>query len=485
MTALPVVPAPAPNESLHSFIHRLAEHNLQRAGSIIDSRPGAPISLAPLVTITGLPEAALRALTWNGYPSSIVGRKGSTGWVLRKARWACLRCLSSTGTWHRSWELACIPVCLTCGYVLVSYPANSMEPQTAAQLDWFHHIWRRVAKAPTHKWVGAWFSRLLRVSRLLAVTTDEAWPQPTPPRIVSVLNRWGHHPPDDPEALAHLIPFVANLLGRRSESLMVAEAWQRYDTMPTNIAETLLPRRRRRRRHAQKQPAVHRASGSRELDRQRVKQLIRDLAGHDHATVPALIPDRPNQFLPSEERWPLAQEIALATVMLMNPRRSDRPGWFTEATRHLHLPPSKPAGWLERLELSGTIDTDKDHAIRQGLQQLGTNPLNYLERRHALIQLRRAPRIPTTHLDAPTARGWLWVYLTHGPIVITGPGWIPTHHAMPTRVIVEHHRHLPLEQRLLLAEFAERLGAELTGEDLAPWASPASITPTAEARASS
>ena len=86
MTALPVVPAPAANESLYSFIQRLEEHNLQRAGSIIGSRPGAPISLAPLVTIPGLPEATLRALTWNGYPSSIVGRKGSTGWVLRKAR---------------------------------------------------------------------------------------------------------------------------------------------------------------------------------------------------------------------------------------------------------------------------------------------------------------------------------------------------------------------------------------------------------------
>lgn len=472
MTTLPVVSEPAPGESLRSYLARLAEDNLHQPNGIMKANPAQPVNLSRLAAMTGLPEARLRQLTWDGYPTHIIGRRGSTGWVLRKARWGCPHCLAATRVWQRAWELACLPVCLTCGRILVSNPAKEFETQHSDHLEWFRHINSRLTQAPQTKWINEWFGRLLRISRILAVTSDETWPQPTSPHLVNALNGWGHHPPNAPEALEHLIPFVAQLLSRRAEAPLIAEAWQRFDTMPATIAETLLPRRPKRRRKTSEPAAPLRWSvgtASRDLDRQRLKQLLAELAGYDASLVPALLPDHPRQFIPDEERWPIAQESALAAVMLMNPRRSTKPGWFTDAARHLHLPPMTPPSWLQRLEYDGAIDADKAGDIRRGLHQLSPNPTDYLQRRQALINLPRAPRFPRIGLDGAVIRGWLWVYLTHGRIVTTGPGWIPTHEPMPTRTVIEQHRRLTLEQRFLLAEFADRYWAELTGEGLAAW----------------
>lgn len=469
---LPVVPTPADGESLRSYIHRLEERNHQRPQQLIQMwSAGVSTDWAKLVSLTGLPVSDLQTLGWEGYTPSILGRGGSTGWRLRTARWWCPNCQPIVGAWQRSWELACVPVCLRCRTILARYPEVTSETLTIEQAEVFQAIWHSVDSTRTDRRVAAKFGRLLRVTRLLAVTSETDWPQPSSGEIVAELNDWGHHPPDAPAALAHLIPYVYRLVGTRSEQVIVHEAWVRLGYRDRTIARTLLPKPSAKPPRARLQPSsristLHSETAKKSpLDRHRAKNLISELASLDSEMVPALIQQNPNQFLPRETSWSMAQKTALALHMLTNPRRGGRPDWISEAQRHLHLPRTRPTQILASLE-GGRISSEAAEDIRQAAGLCSAQAINYKLRREILIGLHHAPRMPINSFPNEVLLGWLWVYLTHGRVVITGPSWIHIDHPLPTRIVVETHQQLSLEQRLRLAEYGDQLWTTLTGEDL-------------------
>jgi hypothetical protein len=240
---LPVVPIPEPGESLRSYVSRLEDRNNQRPGTLARVHGGGvSADWAHLSELTGLPQPQLRCLGWGDYPGCIVGARGSTGWRLRQAQWWCPTCQLLTGAWQRSWELACLPVCLSCGTALSTYPAAEHEPEPVTAQWVFKDIWARVRQSTTSRRARQWLGRLLRVTRLLAVTADTSWPQPMPAAMVTDLNTWGYHPPDSPAAIARLLPFAHRLIGTSEERPILQSAFARLERREPPIPRSLLPK---------------------------------------------------------------------------------------------------------------------------------------------------------------------------------------------------------------------------------------------------
>lgn len=467
---LPLVPTPATGESLRSYVARLETANHQRRDTLIDlADNGAATDWRRLADLTGISPTELKSLGWDGYPGAILGTRGSTGWRLRQARWWCPQCLETSRIWQRAWELACLPVCLICGQTLVSAAALT-TPGTDHDVGPFLRIARWVERSPQHAGSRIHLGRLLRVTRLLAATADHRWPTPLPKERAEELNSWGHHPPDAPAAIAAILPYVQRLVEGREERPVVAQAWTRLDLSEHPIAHTLLPKRpstpqTRRRR----QPVDHRAPSPHvaesDLDRQRCRDMLNELDGFPTHLVPALAPSAAHEFLPAPEAWPKAEETAIALTMLANPRRGGKPGWASQAQIDLGLSIAHPSPILALLQ-EGHLLPDLEARVQQLMEKALALAIDFRARRRILTRLRQAPRFHSGVLSRPVGLGWLWVYLTHGRIVPTGPSWIPLDHAMPTLAVIEAHTTMNLEQRLQLAEGADHLWAFLSSTDI-------------------
>lgn len=464
---LPLVLAPARGESLRSYVARLGEANQQRPNTLIDLDDyGATTNWRWLADLTGIAASELRALGWDGYPGAVVGVRGSTGWRLRYARWWCPQCFEADRFWQRSWELACLPVCLSCGETLVN--ASATTPQGRHALNPFLRINKWVERSPDHAGSRMHLGRLLRVTRLLAATADGQWPTPLAQSHTEQLNSWAHHPPDAPAAIAALLPYVQHLVEAREEHALVTEALNRLDDAHP-IARTLLPkhlgRSRSPRRRLQPAFATSRPLTKSELDRQRCRDMVAELKGFPTHLVPALAPSSPSEFLPAPEIWPKAEEAAVAMTMLANPRRGGKPGWASQAQINLGLSIANPTPALALLQ-DGHLTPSLQSSVQQLAQTALALGIDFLTRRRILTQLRRPPRFLSATLNRPVALGWLWIYLTHGRIVPTGPSWIHINHVMPTLSVVQAHTTMNLEQRLHLAEQADSLWAFMSGADL-------------------
>lgn len=464
---LPLVLTPAHGESLRSYAARLAEANQQRPSTLIDLADyGATTNWRRLADLTGIAPSELRALGWDGYPGAVVGVRGSTGWRLRYARWWCPQCLDADRFWQRSWELACLPVCLSCGETLVN--ASATTPQGRHSLKPFLRINNWVERSPDHAGSRVHLGRLLRVTRLLAATADSQWPTPLAQSHAEQLNSWAHHPPDAPAAIAALLPYVQHLVEAREEHAVVAEALNRLDD-DHPIARTLLPRHPGRSRPPRRRPqavvATSRPLTKSELDRQRCRDMVAKLEGFATHLVPALAPSSPSDFLPAPDIWPKAEEAAVALTMLANPRRGGKPGWVSQAQINLGLSIANPAPALALLQ-DGHLTPNLQASVQQLAQTALALGIDFHDRRRILTQLRRPPRFHSATLSRPVALGWLWIYLTHGRIVPTGPNWIHIDHVMPTLAVVQAHTAMNLERRLHLAEQADSLWTFMSGADL-------------------
>ncbi len=476
---LPILLDCETGESLRSFIDRLADNNHLRPDELGEV-PGPHLvpDLSVLSEHSGVPAETLSALTWNGYPTSVVGARGSTGWLLRRARWWCPSCQPQAHIWQRNWEVACLPACLECNRTLASNPFTDTNELNPTEISTFTFIEGRLEQSRTDRRIAVWFGRLLRVARLLAITCDKDWPQPLDEAVVPQLNGWGHHPPDAPAALAQHLTFVSRLVNTRREPDMVAEAWIRLRYRQRTIATTLLPKPPQRGAE-DKPPRGQRLTG--QLLRQRAIILRNELDGMDVNTIPALMPTHANAFLPAEDDWPSAQRMALAIHMLARPKRGGRPGSFNDSARHFHLPSTRPTSMLVDLEERFTITAPDADRLRGAMTAwMGVAPVDYHLRRDLLISLNTPPRFPKIDLPTPILGGWLWVYLTHGRVVTTGPWWTQIDHLLPTRVVVQNHERLSLEARMILAEYADDLWLRLSNQDLNDWADrPSLISPRA------
>lgn len=460
---LPVVPIPEPGESLRSYVSRLEDRNNQRPGTLARVHGGGvSADWAHLSELTGLPQPQLRCLGWGDYPGCIVGARGSTGWRLRQAQWWCPTCQLLTGAWQRSWELACLPVCLSCGTALSTYPATEHEPEPVTAQWVFKDIWARVRQSTTSRRARQWLGRLLRVTRLLAVTADTSWPQPMPAAMVTDLNTWGYHPPDSPAAIARLLPFAHRLIGTSEERPILQSAFARLERREPPIPRSLLPKPPRA-NPTTTYPVL--ATVPSAIDEQRRRRLQDDLEGFDVNLVPAIASDDRGQFLPDPDQWSTAQEAALAIHMLANPRRDGQAGWATEALQHFHLPYGSAAQRLKQLE-AGSITAEFESCIRAAAAFAVTEGIDYHHRRHVLIQLSKPPRGPKGQVPNHLVRGWMWVYLTHGLIVPSGPRWIYIDNPLPTQTVVDMHNNMSLEARFQLAEHAETLWTMLSSDDI-------------------
>ena len=113
----------------------------------------------------------------------------------------------------------------------------------------------------------------------------------------------------------------------------------------------------------------------------------------------------------------------------------------------------------------GHLGADLEARVR-ALKSLALDlGIDFQSRRHILTGLRRPPRLDVGTMGRPMALGWLWVYLTWGRIVPTGPGWINIDHVMPTLAVKDAHASMSLEQRIRLAEQADQMWAYISAAD--------------------
>ncbi len=475
---LPVRVEPVDGESLRSFVTRLAAANYIRPSSLADASTTHPLrDLTALAEASGIPMERLRQLTWSGSGRPILGSRGSTGWLLRATLWWCPSCHNHDGVHRKEWELACLPVCLMCHRFLTREPLLVQDIASVDIVDAIVSIAERVTTSASSSKSRAWLARLLRVSRLLSTTCDVDWPLAQSEEVVVELHRWGHHPPRKPVPVATMLAFVVKVLNTTRERRLVLEGWRRYEQQPIHgIAATLLPRRRIQARTAPI-PALINTPRPSKLDRQRVRWLIEKVgaSGIRAQHLPAMMPTGTTDLLPPEAAWPHSQAESLATHMVLNPRNTSRPGWLTEALHHFDLPPRHLSEMLRNLN-DGAISTSDADRVLNALGHLQKQPaIDYLRRRRilsSLSSLPRHPRAPDVPLTPHELGGWVWVYLTHGRILWTGPSWAQADSDMPTRDVLHTHKSLTLHQRSMLACFADQIWEWVSADDMTQWVNP-------------
>lgn len=473
MERLPVLLDPVDDESLSSFVARLTDVNYLRPHVLRDIRP-TMASIRTLSSASGVSVPRLRLMTWLGYPPAVVGSKGSTGWLLRQARWRCPICVSENSVMKRRWELACLPVCLDCDTLLVLHPDPTSRDATTHEVQAIARIADRVAGSTSDRKARAWLARLLRVTRLLATTCDEDWPTTLSATTVASLNSWGHHPSTDPDSILAVLVFLVERIGTRREKRLVSQGWDRYLSQdPRPIAATLLPKGPHRpKQHPMATPPTP-PPLIRQLDLIRTHALARAVTavGVLPEHIPALVPTATSVFLPPQEAWSEAQELALAIHMLLNNTSTGAPGYLSHAFRHLVLPHRRPNSMLTRLEQGWVTIPDADRILAATHRIATLNGVNYHQRRATLTALEHLPRLSSRSVDSARTRGWIWVYLTHGRITWTAPVWAQPSAVMPTVDVLSFHESMTLRQRHELAETADELWCWLTADDMITWES--------------
>ena len=473
MERLPVLLDPFEDESLDSFVARLNHVNYLRANVFSDIKP-TMATLRTLSSASGLSVQRLHEMTWLGYPPAIIGSKGSTGWLLRQTRWWCPICAPQNSVMKRSWELACLPVCLVCDTLLSVHPDPTSRDATPHELQTVVRIAAQVAESISDAKARAWLGRLLRVTRLIATTCNEDWPTTLPATSVASLNSWGYHPSMDPDALLQILGLLVEWIGTKRERLLVSQGWSRYLRQePRAIAATLLPKGPNR---PNQQPTAASSTPPllvSQLDRVRIHALARAVTavGVLPEHVPALVPTATSVFLPPPELWAQSQELALAIHMLLSSKSTGKPGYLSEALRHLALPHGRPNSMLAQLEKGWVTTPDADRILAATHRIATLDGVNYQHRRALLTALEHMPRLSRRSTDSALTRGWIWVYLTHGRIVWTSPAWAQSSALMPTAEALNFHSSMTLAQRHELAEMADQLWQWLTADDMITWES--------------
>lgn len=217
---LPARVAPAPGESLDSWLDRTADHN------DIPRR----VLAAELQHLSGLVRAEilgtnwtnLRAMTLDRYPANVGGRQ-QTSWRVAHYHWVCHRCPPNAPK-PLAWQLALHPVCQACGCYLTprgTLPGLDADPAMLVRAQTL------LRHADTGLRAGPGLARLRQVMTLLATSLDDDWPPrhiPVPPVPIDAIRRWGRRNSPDPLVAATLLSVTAEPADQTS---LVQEGWRR------------------------------------------------------------------------------------------------------------------------------------------------------------------------------------------------------------------------------------------------------------------
>ncbi|MCR6649176.1 MAG: TniQ family protein [Cellulomonas sp.] len=440
-SARPIRIDPAPGESLESWIARVADANLvprrERPRSDRDARKlPTKQRIASASAWSGARHPATD-MTLYAYPWGVRGRADRArvrSWRVEEATWVCPLCTTATGVRLRDWALACHPLCLTCGSLLIDArdaATGTLRRADAKTLD----IQRRVVQAldrvrvqgPTRTpWRATY-----RLATLIALTADDHWPRlPTWESDVradlgTVYRDWQRCPPADPAQAAWVV-FEAwrgtesPARGRR----LIAEGWDRLLEHPAHevrqIGDThgVLPERPQRLLLAQRDAA---AADATLKEMVRAVRRLRMSTGLNERHIPSWCVTA-DDLAPPERDWTDRAHLAVVLHALCSGAAGR--GWSGErrAVADLQLSGLEPSAVMRLLREGRGIALDYARLVVSSADYLASQGLiDYRERRRALWPMVHRGRVP----DRPASLGgvpeqrladWIWVHATRGPV---------------------------------------------------------------------
>lgn len=437
----PVRVDPAAGEALESWIRRVADANLlpsrelpqlDRGARKLPSRDG----VAAAGTWAGV-EGSATDLTLYAYPWGVRGRaEGARArvWRVDQARWTCPVCTPATGMWMRDWSLACHPLCLACGSLLVDIrqlPTGVQRRADVATLAVQRRIGASLEKARVLGETAPRWRTAYRIASLIALTADDQWP-PLPPweaqlraSLDTLYRGWHRRPPSDPAQAAWVVfEAVRCVESPAREHRLVAEGWDRLLEHPDDAVRRIgdrpgvLPERPRRMLLARPRP-VDTDAALQEIVR--TVRRLRMSTGLAVRHIPSwCVTD--DAFAPAERDWTERSHLAVVLYVMCSGRAGRT--WQGERTAISKLLlqglPRNMAMSLLRdgrglaAELGRLVVDAAQYLVDEGL-------IDYAERRALLLPMVRHGRVrirPPSVDDVPEPRlaDWIWVHATRGPV---------------------------------------------------------------------
>lgn len=474
---------PAPGEALASWTARVADANLVPASERppSDRRSGKLPTRQSVADVSAWSGAGHPAtdMTLYVYPWGIRGRADRArvrSWRVEEATWVCPLCTPANGVRLRDWALACHPLCLTCGSLLVDVDAWAglvLRRADEKTLTVQRRVSEALGRVRTQGSTRTHWRSAYRLASLIALTADEHWPRlpawesDVRAGLGSLYRAWHRCPPADPAQAAWVV-FEA---WRGAESpvrgeQLVAEGWDRLLEHPDHelrqIGDTrgVLPERPRRDLVAQRDSAA--ASAALEQMVRAVRRL-RMSTGMDERHVPSWCVAT-DELAPAERDW--AERTNLAVVMHVLCSGAASRGWSGErrAVADLLTSGQRSSTVVRALREDRGIAADYAHLVVRSAEYLAEHGLiDYQERRRALWPVVRRGTVldRPARLDGSGQRlaDWTWVHLTRGPV----PRSITR-----TRAAVALDGWLDPETRLHLISAARRGGHVHRGRGAVP-----------------
>lgn len=474
---LPVQSAPAPGESLHSWVARIAALNGLPAAEWPINRNPTDAQLERTSQLTGKSRPELDAMLISHYPSQVRGwgPQELGGWRTDRFHWTCKRCSAWSGVRLAAWNLAVQPLCHNCHLLLTNLPDETPVPTSPQQELLCTRLTRRVELSIASKHYRRQLHDLRRLITLVAQTIDPSWPlrdESIPPEVWQHARLWGRHPTPSPRAAVLLLE-ATNPFARSADdtAALIGEGWRRLDQRfgaKLPVPPSYLPPR-------PKPPRQQPNPTWQSRDRERLKQLraylqslamTTGLAGHH---VPGLLFTSLEYPLPPVEAWPTCEKSAFVLHLLLT---GDSLG------------PARVAKGVAAFGLSAAPDTALQYPdgvgrgigailarqLKEAAALLVEEGLVDYQRRRQLFGarvplpaqlLRRLPTSPSAEL---LARSWLWIHFTRSRLS-TSP-----HPEMSDGQVLAFDAALDAETRLLLHEAGS---AWIATTDTLPWATTA------------
>jgi hypothetical protein len=428
---LPIQSAPAPGESLHSWVTRVTTLNGLSATEWPLGRNPTPAQLERTSEFTGRSRSELDAMLVSHYPKQVRGwgPQELGGWRTDRFRWTCEPCSARNGIKLAAWGLAIQPLCPSCHLLLTKSPNEEPVPASWHQEALCARLARRVELSIASKHHRHQLHSLRRLITLVAQTIDSTWPlrgDSIPPEVWQQARLWGRHPTPSPRAAVLLLE-ATNPFTRSSAdtATLISEGWSRLDKQPAQqrpLPTSYLPAR-------PKPPRPRPAPTWQARDHERLRQLRTHLSGVAAATglagrhVPGALFTSVDSPWPPAEEWRARQASAFVLHLLLTG------GTFgsvhvAASVAALGLPCTPDGalsypggvGWGVSGPLAKQLRDAAALLVEEGL-------IDYQRRRqlfagrvplapHLLRQL-AAEAGPRAEM---LARGWLWIRFTRSPL---------------------------------------------------------------------
>ncbi len=437
----PVRIDPVPGEALDSWVGRIADANLVR----LSERPRPDHDARKLPTRqnvtaagawSGAPHLAAD-MTLYAYPWGVRGRADRArvrSWRVQGATWSCPLCTTATGVRLRDWSLACHPLCLVCGSILVdgrADPDGTLRRADAATLDVQRRIARALERVRVEGRTRPLWRATYRLSTLIALTADVDWPQlpawesDVRADLSALYRGWHRCPPTDPSQATWVV-FEA---WRGTESpargqRLIAEGWDRLLRLPDpevrQIGDTrgVLPDRPRR---LALPPRDASAADTTLTTMVRAVRRLQMSTGLDERHIPAWCVMN-DDLAPDERDWTDRAHLAVVLHALCTGAARRRWTGERQAVADLRLWGIEPNTVMRLLRDGRGLALEHAHDVARSAEYLVKHGLvDYRERRGALWPMVHRGTVsgrPSSVDGIPEQRlaDWIWVHATRGPV---------------------------------------------------------------------